>query len=626
MRFPSSSTLRRPLLLAGALFALGFAGCFHSVSPNVDTIICQSDNNCPIGYICAVKGQPGGCRKSVAGADGSADGASTARDVVGPLDGKVADMISGEDGSVVRDAAADLVIGGQDLSTGQPDGVSPIPPDVQPDVASLPDVADAGLESRDAAPSDFPVDQPLPCNGGCCTSADCPLTAPVCNSTNQCTKCGSDNDCSGRSATACNATSGACVQCTKNSQCGGASAVCDTTANKCVGCTQRTDCPGACQTCNAGTCVAVKGGDDTSKCAGTCDANGECKAKAGQKCDAVTAGCITGTTCADGYCCNRACVGTCEACDLAALPGTCSVLPANTPARHGSCGGSGTCAGTCQGKADGTCTFPTSSCETASCATPTSTQAAGTCNAGACERPAPVSCKTGATCSGGTCSCPPGTDDCGASGCINVNASDNNHCGSCTNVCQPGQSCSLGKCACTKGAPSCGGCLAWDFEAGAGTPPDWAVGGEPNAVASGNGATNALISGAMTNPNNPSSHYSLAVPVAIYDSNMVPAAVAAPLCNAGTPINLAGYTLTAAVYLAGPAFTWTGGMHVNSYGPNGNYDWGIQMFNPLKNNDWNFLNYTFTQSILVDHVSIQLDANEYWVGTMYIDDVVIAGP
>jgi hypothetical protein len=177
-----------------------------------------------------------------------------------------------------------------------------------------------------------------------------------------------------------------------------------------------------------------------------------------------------------------------------------------------------------------------------------------------------------------------------------------------------------------KGAPACGGCLAWDFESGPGSTSGWVIGGEPNAVASGNGATNVQISSTKTNPQNVASQYSLAVPVAIYENNMVPAAVTVPLCQAGSPINLAGYTLTAAVYLAGPAFAWNGGMHVNTYGPGGVYDWGIQMLGPLKNDDWNCLSYTFSQSLQVDHVSIQLDANEYWVGTMYIDDVVIVGP
>jgi hypothetical protein len=235
-------------------------------------------------------------------------------------------------------------------------------------------------------------------------------------------------------------------------------------------------------------------------------------------------------------------------------------------------------------------------------------------------------CGTGKTCSSGVCQCTTGTD-CGASGCINVNGNDNNHCGSCTNVCTAGKSCNSGICTCTKGAPACGACLAWDFESGSGTTHGWEIGGEPNAVSYGNGATNIQISSTRTNPNNLSSHYSLAVPVAIYENLIVPAAVAVPLCKTGTPINLAGYTLTAAVYLAGPAFDSNGGMHVNTYGPGeNNYDWGIQMFNPLKNNDWNFLNYTFTESIQVDHVSIQLDANKYWVGTMYIDDVIIAAP
>ena len=622
------SKFRRSFVLAAALFTVAFAGCLHSVNPNVDTIICQGDNNCPSGYVCAIKGQPGGCRKSIGGTDGSGDvterpdGTSTGVDVVGRLDSMIVDMASGGDGAVVPDTAADLVIGGQDLPTGQPDGASPSLPELQPDVTIVPEIRDAALESRDAGmgvPSDLPVDQPLACNGGCCSSLDCPLTAPVCNSSNQCTKCGSDTDCSGRSATACNTTTGACVQCTKNAQCG-TTAVCDTSTNKCVGCTQRSDCPGACQTCSSGTCVAVKSADDASKCAGTCDSNGECKAKAGQKCDAVAAGCITGTTCADGYCCNRACTGTCEACDLATSPGTCSVPPANTAARHGSCAGSGACAGTCQGKPDGTCTFPTTACGTAGCATTASTQAVGTCNgAGTCNMPAPVSCETGATCSGSACSCPQGTVDCGTSGCINTSGSDVNHCGACTTVCASNQSCSSGTCACTSGAAACGGCLAWDFESSS-NPTPWTLEVTPESPGP-NGATNI---GVTQSKYNGGSH-ALIVPVQIdFSTTFAVEATVSLSCK----VNLSGYTGWAYMYFDGsyPLSDFGNQLVLDTWTSSGTKaEHNVPFFGNIPINAWFKVPLAFSNPTPVDRIGLSLTPATNWTGTMYIDDVVING-
>jgi hypothetical protein len=426
--------------------------------------------------------------------------------------------------------------------------------------------------------------------------------------------CGNDGTCDGK---------GACRKAGAGQKCGSASCSADgntfTPEPKCDG--NGTCTPATPQNCAPYQCAVTGCAKNCSKQA-DCDTGTYCNLAtntcASQKTNGTTASqtyeCQSGII-ANGVCCKTEC-GECNSCST----GTCTPITAGT-----ACGGGGkVCvSGICQAGcwitgqfASSGATSSTNSCQ--SCQPAISTSGWSTKADGA-------ECGTGKTCLAGACKCTTGTD-CGTGGCINVNGNDNNHCGSCTNVCPAGQSCGLGKCSCVKGASACGGCLAWDFESGPGTTNGWVVGGEPGALAYGNGATNVQISSTKTNPNNSNSRYSLAVPVAIYDSLMVPAAVAVPLCQAGTPINLAGYTLTAAVYLAGPAFDWNGGMHVNSYGPGGNYDWGIQMFDPLKNNDWNYLNYTFTQSIQVDHVSIQLDANKYWVGTMYIDDVTITGP
>jgi hypothetical protein len=445
------SHVRRRSSVFVPLLILFTAGCFRSVSPKVDQIKCQTDLNCPVNYQCVkAAGEPTGkCVLATTRTDGGIPTDATSGDA------KIAttptDALVSEVARPVDTLAADtLMVPGTDAKAS-PDTTAPVTTTdaldktdttLAVDIGKPNDNRDTGVPPSVDAPVDAPVDTAKdtapPCNGGCCTSAECPLTAPVCNSANKCVGCAGDPDCSGRSASACNTTSGACVQCTRNSQCGGATATCNTATNLCVGCTQRSDCPGACQTCTGGSCVAVKNADDPSKCPGTCDATGECKAKQGQTCASVASGCVAGTTCSpDGVCCNRACGGSCEACDLPASLGTCTVLPSGgTPhTGHAACTGTGTCAGTCTGASNGACAFPTSACGSATC-TGTSSQAAGTCSQGTCSLPAPVSCKTGASCSGNACACPLGTSDCGTA-CANLD-SDPKNCGACGHDCLGG--------------------------------------------------------------------------------------------------------------------------------------------------------------------------------------------
>jgi hypothetical protein len=425
-----SRGLRRMLL---SLLVFSSFACFRSVSPDPAKIVCQSDKNCPEGFECVIKGQPGGCKPIGATVDSGADliviptggdGSAEVADRASP-DNKPLDVGSVSEGGVV-----DLRLDLSDLSDGppasspevpplQPDALedaaadaapdAPPTPDVRPDEPVVaPDVRDAVLDTRDVS-ADRPVDQ-VPCNGGCCTNADCPLTAPLCNAANQCTKCTSDNDCAGRSLTACNLTSGACVQCTQNGQCG--SGACDTATNKCVGCTQRSHCPGACQTCTNNVCTAVKGGDDPTGCAGTCDSNGECKAKRGQRCDVVLGGCIAGSPCADNYCCDQACTATCKACNLPTKEGTCSpAASGDPPSGHGTCGTDAQCKGSCAGRTDGLCNYPTTACGNPSCSG-NRIVPGGHCASGTCTPDGAQDCNGGLVCTSNACklSCGPDTD------------------------------------------------------------------------------------------------------------------------------------------------------------------------------------------------------------------------
>jgi hypothetical protein len=135
-------------------------------------------------------------------------------------------------------------------------------------------------------------------------------------------------------------------------------------------------CSGACQACNrtAGTCTTVTSGAPVGArscgsyaactatgCATSCAVDADCVATAycaGSVCVArtVLAGactsdhqCLSGH-CADGVCCDKACNGQCEACDLATTVGTCN---ATLGAPHGTrtpCAAGGyDCASACDG-------------------------------------------------------------------------------------------------------------------------------------------------------------------------------------------------------------------------------------------------------------------------------------
>lgn len=234
-------------------------------------------------------------------------------------------------------------------------------------------------------------------------------------------------------------------------------------------------CAGPCLACNSagtlGLCRALVNRDDPdlASCPGTCDATGLCKSKRGQSCQTTAGGCVAGTSCADTFCCDRACNNPCEVCNV--TPGTCSFVSGAPRTGHPACGGTGVCAGTCGGVA-AACTFPgaQTSCGAASC-TNGSAKAAVSCDgAGNCPTPTAVPCSpficaataclatcttntqcaTGAACVGTACvTCPAGQTVC-PNACV-ATATDVNNCGTCGHVC-PGGACVSGVCQCGNGA------------------------------------------------------------------------------------------------------------------------------------------------------------------------------
>lgn len=335
-----------------------------------------------------------------------------------------------------------------------------------------------------------------------CGQSCTPCTVPA-GATATCdgTTCGFT--CGGSTPKKC-AAAGICVAmsaCCTNSDCptnaGGLTGTCDTATHMCnyscagsttsctiagatmcipsTGCCTNLDCPGSCATCNTTShaCVAVKGMDDpTGRCAGTCDASGACKTKQGQPCTAA-AQCVTGN-CADGVCCNTACTGSCEFCN-GITPGTCGFVSGAPKAGHTACGGTGACAGSCDGT-KATCKMPGTEtmCRTSSCSNGTQTNAAVCNGAGTCPASTTTSC--GDYLCNGTTSCYTSctavsqctaNTRCNAPSCLKCQTGENvcsnacyktdtdpNHCGTTCKVCSlPTPSCSAGTCKCRQPSP-----------------------------------------------------------------------------------------------------------------------------------------------------------------------------
>jgi hypothetical protein len=209
-------------------------------------------------------------------------------------------------------------------------------------------------------------------------------------------------------------------------------------------------------TCGANhVCTAAKSQDDPSHhCTGICDATGTCKTKQGQACKATTE-CMSGTVCADGYCCNSACTGSCQACNITTSLGTCMTLAANTApyTGHPACTGTDVCAGKCSGtSAD--CTYPTAACATASCSG-NGYQGAGTCSAGTCSLPAIKTCINACVVASGGCTgeCKPSDTGCSSGGVPQI--CDSNGVWQNQTACLTGFSCSTGSCTCASNKTNC---------------------------------------------------------------------------------------------------------------------------------------------------------------------------
>ncbi len=247
--------------------------------------------------------------------------------------------------------------------------------------------ADAGGECKSAAcrvcraglfcTDHVCCDEPAAACGGCmhcsapsgtCVVVDagsdphayCPATtdecqAATCNGTGSCAKpnataCGIDM-CSGNQLTKHTCQSGACTAASPATCAGGTN--CASDGKTCLGkCAQDSDCA---QTGVGAYC------DDNGDCQARKAQAGTCNLAAGGDCKVAGCGeCQGGLTCADGFCCNQACGGACEACDLPTKQGSCSPVVSGQPHHGPACLGAGTptCGGSCTSSSRTSCTVP----------------------------------------------------------------------------------------------------------------------------------------------------------------------------------------------------------------------------------------------------------------------------
>lgn len=246
------------------------------------------------------------------------------------------------------------------------------------------------------------------CVDGYCCSAACPGQCEACD------VAGLEGTCSPVTG-APHPGHGACV--TASAPCAGA---CDgtlttactypTAATACVAptCSAGVATSGACDAaggCTTSTTPCSPFVCDAAACKAACAADGDCAE--GFWCDAPNCvaktadgkSCVEGRECAsghcvDGLCCDTACAGQCEACDLPSNKGACTAVLGAPRGGRPACGGSGACAGTCDGFQTLSCAFPDESvvCRAGSCAADVATLPAGCDGAGACPAVQTVSC------------------------------------------------------------------------------------------------------------------------------------------------------------------------------------------------------------------------------------------
>ncbi len=158
---------------------------------------------------------------------------------------------------------------------------------------------------------------------------------------------------------------------------------------------------GQIQLCAPYACIATRCRDDQDGCTtnGDCSADGWCtaagkcapKQDVGTECEGDDDQCkaVDGVSghCVDGRCCNAACDGQCEACDLPGSPGFCGQVEGPPRPQKPACDGTGT-------ECEGTCGTKTTECDYLPKACGTGTCAGGVYSGGVCHQEANGACGT----------------------------------------------------------------------------------------------------------------------------------------------------------------------------------------------------------------------------------------
>jgi hypothetical protein len=264
--------------------------------------------------------------------------------------------------------------------------------------------------------------------GGTDPGARCATTAAA--------TCGTDGTCNG---------AGACTFYSATTPCGAGSCPANTSlltaAQFCDGAGH---CPaGATSHCDPFLCganAACKNSCTVATSAADCVAPNVCNGTlCGKKPTGAT--CASGaecnsTFCTEGFCCDKACSGTCQSCAVAGKQGTCSSIAAGSPPvvasqclNQGatSCGTDGTCDGSnnCRLFATGT------QCVASSCSTGSTLVSARSCNGtGSCQAATSGPCPGGFFCNTGSSVCKTScTIATSAADCVSPNVCTGNLCG-----------------------------------------------------------------------------------------------------------------------------------------------------------------------------------------------------
>ncbi len=287
-------------------------------------------------------------------------------------------------------------------------------------------------------------------DAACATGSYCELGSKTCL-----TKKPSGSGCTfGGECSTGNCVDGYCC----SSSCVGTCSACDV-AGSLGTCTTIVGTPHGTRTCPSPYACAASGSCATGSCAVDTDcatgrycAAGACVPKLGNGVACAASGNCAKGNCVDGVCCDTACTGNCQACDVVSKVGTCSNVDSGSPHAARTCAPYractlGACATTCTTTAD--CT--TGYCSAGKCVGgKTLGQPCGTgseCTGGICADG--VCCSTACTadCGScaiagleGTCSPKPAAASCGTTGCSGAALITPGHCSGTTTSCVYGTS------------------------------------------------------------------------------------------------------------------------------------------------------------------------------------------